>query len=99
MTANTLTAEQQRMLDENINPFDREPNGPGVRTYKTRQGALRVKPSMELIEELDADGEGFCIACGNTQPAEPDARNYVCDCCGVAKVYGAAELVLMGLVF
>lgn len=31
--------------------------------------------------------------------AEPDARKYVCESCGKPKVYGAAELAMMGLTF
>ena len=38
---------------------------------------------------------GFCIACGeDADDCEPDAREYVCESCGEAKVYGAAELLL-----
>ena len=32
-----------------------------------------------------------------TGPVEPDARKYECDCCGEPKVYGAEELIMMGL--
>ena len=49
--------------------------------------------------ELDDAGDGWCLACGAVNMGvEPDARRYVCDCCGARKVYGAAELALMGLV-
>lgn len=42
------------------------------------------------------DNPGFCLACGNEQEGcEPDAREYECEACGEAKVYGAAELVQM----
>ena len=69
-----------------------------MREYMTKSGVKQFMPSMEEAEELDSLGEGFCLACGETQAAEPDARRYVCDCCGARKVYGAAELALMGLV-
>lgn len=71
-----------------------------VRTYQSRSGKTRFKPSIELLQELDADNEGFCIHCGEYgQAAEPDARHYVCEGCGEAAVFGAAELMLMGLYF
>lgn len=55
---------------------------------------------MEELETMDSEGYGFCLACGNDcQPAEPDARKYVCDACGEEKVYGASELILMGLFY
>ena len=41
---------------------------------------------------------GFCLACGNeSETVEPDARKYTCACCDQPKVYGAEELLLMGL--
>lgn len=40
---------------------------------------------------------GFCTACGESQEGcEADARNYPCDACGKAKVFGAMELIIMG---
>lgn len=66
--------------------------------YKAKSGAVQFKPSWEEAAEMDEDGEGFCLACSNTQPAEPDARKYICESCGAPKVYGAAELILMNLV-
>ena len=70
-----------------------------MREYTARSGAKQYKPSFRQVLEMDTNGEGFCLACGETQAAEPDARKYICDCCGAAKVYGAAELVLMGLCY
>lgn len=46
--------------------------------------------------ELSAGG-GFCLACGNEQEAEPDARQHLCLACGKIKVYGLEELLLRGL--
>lgn len=64
--------------------------------YKTRSGAVQYKP---IISERDLEGNlGFCLACKNTQMAEPDARKYVCDKCGTPKVYGLEELLMMNLV-
>ena len=56
-------------------------------------------PSLEEIQTMDEAGDGFCLACGNEQRAEPDARRYQCDACGAHKVYGAQELALMGLCY
>lgn len=39
---------------------------------------------------------GFCVACGaEAYDVEPDARRYECESCGVNKVYGAQEILLM----
>jgi hypothetical protein len=54
---------------------------------------------MEALERAEAstDNPGFCLACGEEQEGcEPDAREYECECCGEAKVYGAQEILLMG---
>lgn len=68
-----------------------------MREYKAKSGKIQFMPSVEELMEMDADGDGFCLACGNTQPAEPDAVKYECEACGEKKVYGAAELAFMGL--
>jgi len=57
---------------------------------------------LELQEVLEAaecdDGRGFCTACGEEHySCEPDARQYECHYCGLKSVYGAAEILLMGL--
>ena len=42
---------------------------------------------------------GFCVACGEYHDGcEPDARNYHCEACGQNKVFGAQEILIMGLV-
>lgn len=47
--------------------------------------------------EYGIENPGFCLACGEQQEGcEPDARGYECECCGEHKVYGAAEVLLMG---
>lgn len=44
------------------------------------------------------DNPGFCLACGQEQEGcEPDARKYECESCGERQVYGAAELLIMGV--
>lgn len=55
--------------------------------------------TIEEIEEAMECGLGFCTSCGAMKGfCEPDARNYECDDCGEMAVYGAEELVVMGLV-
>lgn len=45
------------------------------------------------------DYMGFCIKCGcERDNCEPDAREYDCEGCGQNTVYGAEEILLMGLV-
>jgi hypothetical protein len=55
--------------------------------------------TLEQIEEAMDNGSGFCIACGEERDCcEPDACEYECDACGQRKVYGAGELLIMGMV-
>lgn len=71
-----------------------------TKLYTTKAGVKQFKPSIQLLEEMRDDDQGFCLACGTPQDGvEPDAVRYTCDCCGAAKVYGAEELALMGLYF
>ena len=68
--------------------------------YKARSGAMQWLPSVEYAMALSADNAGFCLSCGHeADGVEPDARKYECGHCGAHKVYGAEELVLMGLTF
>ena len=40
------------------------------------------------------ENPGICIACGeDADGCEPDARRYLCECCGKRAVYGAQELL------
>jgi predicted RNA-binding Zn-ribbon protein involved in translation (DUF1610 family) len=67
-------------------------------TYKAKSGKTQFMPTLAHAEELMEAQQGFCLACGESQSAEPDARKYACEACGEHKVYGVEELVLMGLV-
>ena len=68
--------------------------------YITRNGAKQWKPSIEYVMLLSEAYKGFCVGCGKVQSSvEPDARKYTCESCNAPKVYGAEELVIMGLVF
>jgi len=54
---------------------------------------------LEQITTAMEDQSGFCTACGAERSGcEPDARKYECEDCGEKKVYGAEELLVMGLV-
>lgn len=69
--------------------------------YRARNGETLVMPTLGVeIDEGDFDDNiGWCLACGELQEGcEPDARKYTCEGCGRAKVYGLAELALMGLI-
>lgn len=54
---------------------------------------------LEEVEEGIEDLTGFCVECGETRDScEPDARAYKCDACGAMAVYGAEEIIVMGLI-
>ena len=56
--------------------------------------------SLDDIMAAVESGEymGFCLACGDeASGVEPDAREYECESCGARKVYGAEELLMMGV--
>jgi DNA-directed RNA polymerase subunit RPC12/RpoP len=50
-------------------------------------------------EEAHDHGNGACLACGAEVASgiEPDARQYDCEACGAARVYGIEELAIMGM--
>ena len=57
------------------------------------------KFAIEDLRQADESQAGFCIACGAMRDGcEPDARAYDCEECGKPQVYGAQEIMLMGLV-
>ena len=49
----------------------------------------------DVLQAVESDEYiGFCLSCGSTQSAEPDARRHECDDCGERKVYGAEEILI-----
>ena len=61
---------------------------------KTFKCGLTIDQVMAAVEE--DQNTGFCIACGDeAYGVEPDARQYTCESCGKATVYGAEELLLV----
>jgi len=66
--------------------------------YMTKTGARQFRPRVTEAELYADDSLGFCLACGvEAGGVEPDARKYICEACGAAKVYGLEELAVMGL--
>jgi hypothetical protein len=51
------------------------------------------------VEEAVSDETGICLDCGSVSEdmCEPDARRYRCTACGAMAVYGAEEIILMGV--
>ena len=73
-----------------------------MKAYTAKSGAMQFKPSLiELQNVITQDSNvGFCLACGgDVDGVEPDARKYHCESCDADKVYGAEELLLMGLYY
>jgi Zn finger protein HypA/HybF involved in hydrogenase expression len=56
---------------------------------------LSLEDVMMAVEEDSCTG--FCLNCGAEGVAEPDARKYTCDECGEKKLFGAEEILLMGI--
>lgn len=60
---------------------------------------LNTKLDIDAVIDAaqnDEENLGFCLNCGEeAYEVEPDARRYLCDCCGQRKVYGAQEILLM----
>lgn len=53
----------------------------------------------DIMAAVESDENlGFCLACGDeAYNVEPDARKYECESCGAKQVYGAEELLMMGV--
>jgi Zn finger protein HypA/HybF involved in hydrogenase expression len=71
-----------------------------MKAYTTKTGLQQFKPALsDLQRVIEEDGNnGFCLACGEEQHGiEPDARTSRCESCGAYKVFGAEELLIMGL--
>lgn len=67
---------------------------------KRREVRRKIAAAMDefLDESAYSDGtDGICLECGEVQSGcEPDARGYVCECCGAPRVFGMEEAILMG---
>jgi hypothetical protein len=70
---------------------------PSTNTSTGRPAVLQSFADLAEIAETDNDA-GFCIACGElAEGIEPDAHRYTCECCGAREVYGAEQLIMLGL--
>lgn len=72
-----------------------------MKAYVAKSGKTQYKASAKAVMAAAeaSDGTGWCLACGaENDGCEPDMRKGVCQACDAAKVYGAEELLLMGLV-
>ena len=73
-----------------------------MQSYKAKNGNQQFKPAQSwILAAVETDeNAGFCLACGDEcDGVEPDARKYQCQSCGAHKVYGAEELMIMGLYY
>jgi hypothetical protein len=55
---------------------------------------------IEAVERYNrsCDNPGFCLGCGEeASGCEPDAERYKCESCGKNLVYGAEQLLVMGV--
>jgi Zn finger protein HypA/HybF involved in hydrogenase expression len=57
-------------------------------------------PTLKEIQEAADENQGWCTNCEEWthDNCEPDARKYECPECEHNTVYGAEELIVMGLV-
>jgi hypothetical protein len=68
---------------------------------KTNKGSeyLRFTMTEDEFRDLTNDYNGLCVFCGEEAfGVEPDARHYECEGCSKKGVYGAEELLIMGLI-
>jgi hypothetical protein len=73
-----------------------------AKQYRAKSGRLQFKPSdRALVEIVESDNnQGFCLSCGEwVEYVEPDTRQGTCPHCRDEKVYGAEELLTMGLFY
>lgn len=56
----------------------------------------KLTRSRVLAAAENDEGAGICVYCGadGEDYCEPDARNYHCETCGHAAVFGAEEIIM-----
>jgi hypothetical protein len=60
--------------------------------------AKKINLEQVMAAVAEDSGIGFCLACGaEAMGVEPDARKYPCEICEEKKVYGAEEILMMGV--
>ena len=57
-------------------------------------------PTLEEYQEAEDSFQGYCLHCKEWthESCESDARKYECPVCHKKTVYGAGEILMMGLV-
>ena len=71
-----------------------------ITTHSIIHKSITPERVIEACERrhTSLDNPGFCIACGaDAAGVERDAQEYECEACGEAAVYGAEELLFMGV--
>ena len=57
----------------------------------------RVMAAVQEREDI-LENPGFCLTCGErAEDCEPDACHYMCESCGERQVFGAEEIMMMGI--
>lgn len=72
------------------------------KAYRAKNGRIQHKPSMGwLTSVVEGDNDlGFCLNCAEEiSGVEPDAERDSCPSCYEHKVYGAEQLLLIGLCY
>ena len=73
-----------------------------TREITTAKGNTYICPVFTADEYQNMtyglSNEGWCLTCGElVDGVEPDARKYMCGCCGKKSIYGLEELLMMGI--
>jgi len=73
-----------------------------TREITTEKGNTYIYPVFTADEYQEMtfglSNEGWCLTCGElVDGVEPDARKYMCGCCGKKSIYGLEELLMMGI--
>jgi hypothetical protein len=69
-------------------------------TRKTKNGLFTLpvfRDMREFREYSDAEG-GWCVACADFFPSEPDARGCKCESCQGETLWGLEELAIEGFI-
>ena len=61
------------------------------------KNGMIVRVPTEQLMGMGISDYGYCVNCGNEQPAEPDARNYRCEACDHRAVNGTEILLIAGV--
>jgi len=73
-----------------------------TREITTAKGNTYICPVFTADEyqvvTYGLSNDGWCLTCGElVDDVEPDARKYMCGCCGKKSIYGLEELLMIGI--